>query len=106
MEEEEDKGRAPFKMEKHRKSQPWRGQNHKQVLHSETGEPANQMLQCGHQAEHLLFSLALKDGRSQLELAHGQDVSLLTHLYCSLRQEDLKLRGKRSWFKPRKELRS
>jgi hypothetical protein len=95
---------APFEMEKHgiMESQPWRGQNHKQVLHPQTGEPADQLLQRGHQAEHLLFGLALEDGRSQLELAHGQDVGLLAHLYCSLRQEDLKLRRERDFVQTKK----
>ena len=32
--------------------------------------------------------LKSKDGWSQLELAHRQDVCLLTHLHCSLGQED------------------
>lgn len=94
MEDEEDKGESSIQhgQTQNQESQPWRGQNHKQVLHSEIGEPANQILQCGHQTEHLLFGLALKDGRSQLKLAHRQDVGLLTHLHCSLGQEDLQLR--------------
>lgn len=62
------------------------------MLHSKTGELANQILQCRHHGDHLCFGLALQDGWSQLELAHRQDVCLLTHLHCSLGQEDLKLR--------------
>lgn len=64
------------------------------MLHSKTGEPANQVLQHRHHGKHLLFGLALQDGWSQLELAHRQDVCLLTHLHRSLGQEDLELRTK------------
>lgn len=49
-----------------------------------------------------LSIFSLKDGRSQLELAHGQDVGLLAHLYCSLRQEDLKLRRERDFVQTKK----
>lgn len=62
------------------------------MLHSKTGEPANQILQCRHHGDHLCLGLALQDGWSQLELAHRQDVCLLTHLHCSLGQEDFELR--------------
>lgn len=61
------------------------------MLHSKTGEPANQILQCRHHGDHLGLGLALQDGWSQLELAHRQDVCLLTHLHCSLGQEDFEL---------------
>lgn len=42
--------------------------------------------------DHLCLGLALQDGWSQLELAHRQDVCLLTHLHCSLGQRDFELR--------------
>lgn len=74
------------------------------MLHSETSEPANQILQCGDQAEHLLFGLALKDGRSQLKLAHRQDVGLLTHLHCSLGQEDLELRREKELVRSKRRI--
>lgn len=64
------------------------------MLHSKTGEPANQTLQHRHHRNHLCFGLALQDGWSQLELAHRQDVCLFTHFHCSLGQEDLELRTK------------
>ena len=72
------------------------------MLHSKTGEPADQILQRRHHGNHLCFGLALQDGGSQLELAHGQDVCLLTHLHGSLGQEDLELRAEEDLVETKK----
>lgn len=75
------------------------------MLHSKVGEAADQILQSRHHAHCLRFGLALQDGWSQLELAHGQDVGLLAHLHGSLRQEALELRTEEDVLHPEKRTR-
>lgn len=72
-------------------SVPWRGLDHKQVLHPERGEPAKKVLHLRQHLPDMLTGLALDDSRGQLELAHRNHIPLFSHLTHALGQEHFQL---------------